>query len=918
MPTPAAHSSPLKIYLALNAAALIAAAAWMLSIAANAHFSSLRLLLIGATFLLAVLVAAAAVIVHIQPKKEKALRATMIGTPLASRLSVILGALFLIFWCLTWYPPLYTGSLRYYFVGLYPLIPWVTLATGSALILIWVVRHGSARTIWSQYWLEYRVLLSAAIIGLATIAVIVTLTWALKILHSNEPYWRGAGVPILAWQVFIAVGIGVLSLQVRRGSFQRPSSSAAIAKHPAGKIPRPAGAAVRPPIVSRRIPVDLFLFFTVWVISAFFWAAQPVPESFWVTGPRPPNHEYYPFSDLMTFDVGSQFALIGQGINNGVFWDRALYMSFLVYLHSLGGQNYQTLMSIQAVIFAVFPALTYLIGRKLHSRTAGLMLAALIMLRGVNSLIAAPWIHSSTFKHMLTDFPTAIGIAVFVLLMLKWLESPSTNRHLLLWAGGVLGLMSLLRPHVLLLLPAAVLLALWLYRSDRKQAVLTLGFIVLAFLASISPWTFLASPTGSIFALYGQRIHDVMQQRYPQLVPGSAADSQQPEAPEVPISPGASSVPISPSAAAVPTQNPSAPVTQNVPYPVSPTPSAPGVLTKLKAPTTSLPFPVTQFTHNLVTSALIFPDSPAFFSVLSTVKDGEDFWKFNWEGQMSLTAAIMLVLNLAIVCLGLGAACQRFRWRGLLPLAVFLVYHVANALARTSGGRYLVPVDWILVVYYVLGLVELLGLGALMLAGLRQQALPPLGHAAIPVDARAGLSRAFSTVVLLAVIGGLVPLAGVLYPRRYSAISSPSPTDQIAPYLSSLRLRRADVDAFLQQPGAVALNGRALYPRYYRPGKGELYSFGPFLAAPYPRMVFSVIGPQGLAYVVLPGKAPKAFPNASDISLLGCQSSAQGYSLVSAVAVILPAQHAGYARTPASPLTCPLPEPVCDTNGNCY
>jgi len=63
-------------------------------------------------------------------------------------------------------------------------------------------------------------------------------------------------------------------------------------------------------------------------------------------------------------------------------------------------------MSIQAAIFAVFPALLYLIGKRLHSRTAGLALAVLIIFRGLTGLDASAWIDTATFKHMLTDFPT--------------------------------------------------------------------------------------------------------------------------------------------------------------------------------------------------------------------------------------------------------------------------------------------------------------------------------------------------------------------------------------------------------------------------------------------------------------------------------------------------------------------------------
>ena len=135
--------------------------------------------------------------------------------------------------------------------------------------------------------------------------------------------------------------------------------------------------------------------------------------------------------------MASQFALIGQGLFNGMVFDRALYMSFLVYLHLIGGQDYRQLMAIQGAAFAIFPAILYLLGKRLHSRTAGLVLAALTIMRGLTSLDASAWIDTANFKHMLTDFPTAIGVSVFLLLMLRWLQAPRQRLSSLIAAGGL-------------------------------------------------------------------------------------------------------------------------------------------------------------------------------------------------------------------------------------------------------------------------------------------------------------------------------------------------------------------------------------------------------------------------------------------------------------------------------------------------
>jgi hypothetical protein len=330
-----------------------------------------------------------------------------------------------------------------------------------------------------------------------------------------------------------------------------------------------------------------------------------------------------------------------------------------------------------------------------------------------------------------------------------------------------------------------------------------------------------------------------------------------------------------------------------------------------------LPFPALHFLHNMITTALVLPASPQFHSIEDTLKVGEGFWNLRWAGEMSSVAAAMLILSLVVTSLGLGAAYQRLRWRGLVPLAVFLAYHLANAFARTSGGRYLVPVDWILVCYYGLGLSELLHLGYSLV---RPQAIAASqsAHAPDAPDAAALSLRSLSIVPALFLIGCLVPLAGVLYPSRYSPQPASALASELAAYTSEMGLGPDAVESFLEEPGAVLFQGRALYPRYYRREVGVAFSPKPFQARSYPRTIFELIGPHGLAYAILPGRAPDTFPNATDALVLGCETREDGYRIVRVLVVVLPQHGVALSRNPPAALACPLPEPVCDNNGNCF
>ena len=166
-------------------------------------------------------------------------------------------------------------------------------------------------------------------------------------------------------------------------------------------------------------------------------------------------------------------------------------------------------------------------------------------------------------------------------------------------------------------------------------------------------------------------------------------------------------------------------------------------------------------------------------------------------------------------------------------------------------------------------------------------------------------------------IGALIPIAGILYPQRYPRREPAVLLNEIQPALARLGFTTDAVSAFMAQPDAVVLDGRALYPRFYQQGAGEPVRYLPFRQANYPRTVFILIGPDGQRFTILPGTVPKVLPNASDVIVLGCHEYEEGYEMLHAVAVVLPVQQAAYARSPRAELTCPQPNPVCDSNGVC-
>jgi hypothetical protein len=564
-------------------------------------------------------------------------------------------------------------------------------------------------------------------------------------------------------------------------------------------------------------------------------------------------------------------------------------MAFLTYLHAFAGQNFVTLMAAQAAIFAVFPLIVYLIGRELSGRALGTAAAVLTALRGLNSIAAQGWIDLASPKMMLTDFPTAIVLALLTLLVVRWFKDPAQKWHYALWAGCALGLMILLRTHALLLLPVTVLLALAVYRLTWRPWLIGAGLLALGMVLTTLPWDMRSYSRGApLFSTYFYRIGLILRQRY--LLPLGDASLPAPLAAQAPAARSAASLH-----------------------------AAVAVRIEKKDCSSLLCSGANHLLHNLETSVLFLPTSPVIDDLRDTVKESFPYWEKRWlGGGFNPWWGCALALNLALIALGIGAAWGRLRWPGLAPLFLYLGYTLSNTLALTSGGRYIVPVDWIVGVYFLLGALTLVDWGRSLLRGEEMDlAREPLGDV-VPEPPRRGLWRGLGTVVMILAIGSLIPLSEMPFPLRYAESGNKQQRFTAlreAGLFDGSSLKPGVLQRFLRDPDAVLVSGRALYPRYYWVGGGETAANYPYIAMDFPRLAFILIGPGGRRGVILPGDLPRRFPNGADVTVLGCRTSRNVDALV---VFVRGDPGVVYTRSPASTLNCPLRQPVCTDKTTCY
>ena len=664
---------------------------------------------------------------------------------------------------------------------------------------------------------------AALLLGLLGVWAFIAVT---KIgVTPDAVYWNEAGVPLLGLQVIAALaasfGLGtVLSLP-------------RVANHPLAKKN-----------IGKIALLDLLLAILVWAAAAGVWLAEPQQQSFNAPRPVPPAYEYYPFSDSTAYDLGGQFALIGQGLNNDLPSDKPLYLFFLAVFHLIGGQSARAAISVQVLVLAVFPVVLYFLGKDIHSRGVGIFVALLAIFKERNAIAAVVDIQVSHAKLMMTEVPTALLVSVAALLLFNWTrDDPSRARALPVWIGGALGAAVLMRTNALLILPLALAIPFLARRQNWRARAVPALLVLLGFALFVSPW-FLTN-RGADGRVFLQGKFDNVIKRYWRFFPGGSGMESPPHLASLAF----------------------------VPQPTS------------RAELSALEIVPSHFFHNQVAAFFILPASWKFRSLEQTI--ASPLWDKNWDGALTFENAAMTFLNLALLSLGLASAWRRWRGAGLVPAFVEIFYYLANALARTSGSRYLVPVDWVIYFYYALGLFQAADWLAALAARSDRETFTKKSADPAPLPPRRFW---LAPVSALLVLGMLLPLPSFVVPPRYPSLKRAEAyaafKEQVS--LEELGFNRREIQSFPRHPDAFVVQGRLLYPRYFFADDGLCKMCNIFDAAfgrrAYPRLAFIVLGPTSAGVIVEMPELPANFrgidlSNAPDVWAVGCKDHTEYFGV---------------------------------------
>ena len=630
--------------------------------------------------------------------------------------------------------------------------------------------------------------------------------------------WGEPGVPLMEWQIGLAAMFSLIFYWV-------------LMRYLHGK------------------KTGLWICLAIWIMAVVLWAGHPLIPGYFATPGRLPNNEIYPFSDGATYDQYAQSLLVGGGFLGDSIPQRPLYIVFLAGLHLLTGQNYLQVIFLQTLVLALFPVLLYCIGNELHSRPAGFIAALLVIFRELTAIQSAPFTDNISYSKLyFSELPTALCLAAFIWFFLRWAKNPGR------WSsatasGGFLGMAMLIRTQSFSVLPLILLTALlWLGLKNWKTWLRGAVFIGFGLIVCLTPWYVRNWRIAGGFALDNPASQTmVLAQRYN----GISFDNIIPQLPGENIS------------------QYSARLTRM---------ALQGILQHPAEATRAIS---AHFINNEIGSILVFPIRFKIADFNELIWPTMPFWQA-WAGNLTTAQTLILLANLGIIAAGLAAVTKRLGAIGIAPLFVNLAYNFSTAFFRSSGERFILPVDWVAILYYAIGVAQI-ALWCLLLLSQETNRTGGLivSPSSLESHTSAPTSKSFIWQVgliglVFLLVGLSLPLSEIVFPVRYPHQAALQVKGQLMLDLKKEN-QSGQIQAaaqLLQQPGITFISGRALYPRFYDKGENEPKTAKTgYTGLNFARLVFSVVGSQNPLVVFPIDQSPGYFPNAADVLLAGCMQA---------------------------------------------
>ena len=585
----------------------------------------------------------------------------------------------LLTWIACFGPEYLLGKYFAIFERLRPLFLWGEII--SIVLFFWISTiHRQFRVRESQS--EKKTLLLYGTLAMILLGIFVFISVVYP--RITDDLWFGRySVPILAVQIAFSLGICIITRQLLITLKYN-----------------------WPDVITRRL--DLILFLLIWLIACLVWTPQPIEFMSDLDfsaieqhlRPMPPAYEIFPWKDSRTYYTITESVINGTGIFRSI--DKSLFIVFTSAINWLAKGSYEEMLVFQAGLLAVFPAVIYLIGKNLHNRWAGVLAASFAIFQELNGIRLMDEFPLVSSKVLLSEPYMQLWNALIVLAVILALKnSTKTQSRLFIICGGVLGLSALFRLNTFVIIPFLLLLFFLVYLKEKKLFLKASLFFMIGLLISLTPWmVHNAVKYDDPFAFIRAKTEGVIiknrYSKYYSVDPIQIENNPVPESIDLSLE-KVGQVGVD-QASFIPLLIKSDSSLVNMDGESLPD------LTQMSNILASI---FRHFLNNLVTSFSILPVSAHPQDLFHGART-QQFWG-NDSGQYASIDLVIVLLNLTIIAIGIATALRKHKMVALAPIAVYLGYHLSNAIAISSGNRYAQPASWIIFFYFAIGLAALSG-----------------------------------------------------------------------------------------------------------------------------------------------------------------------------------------------------------------
>ena len=721
-------------------------------------------------------------------------------------------------WLTIWFPASRLGTLAATFVRFKPLLLWLELIIFQVYVFFKLALN---EVILERDYLAnknrtkvFRILFLSVLIGVLLFGLLRILTPGAV---GNQLIFP-PGAPLSSLQLFLGwllfIGIYLLERNNRNG-------------------------------FSAKLGWILATFLLLWVSTFIIWNSVPFTCTDDRPGPFLPNNQCYPTINDAVYTIGSHYVALGQGIYNHWLTDKPLYLIFLAIGQWIAGPRIDQYLIFQVAFLALIPPLLFLLGRRFVGYAGGIFLAVLAMMVGFNEIHSYQLVGGVNAKLENPELLTAVLLILLCFSLFKWFNQKDKT----IWAaisGGVLGLASLVRLNPIFIAPVLLLVVIITGIKRKRSPLVEIAVFTLAFALVFTPMiSSLRDSQGNIY--YLAKIQNVILLRY------SNPASSHPPAPSQTDLPKPSSTEQ--------TASPQTGSSSELTYPPEEIPQNGG---------SSI---LVHFLNNEYSSLAILPVNLSFIGIDDQVK--QSIWNFNpsnliWNRDLSFENILVLVLNFAIIVLGICISAKKFGLAGFSALIIQIGYHLGNAVAKTSGGRYLQPVTWVTLLYYLIGvfaitslIIKILQPGKEKMSSIRSENAAGEANHSANLQPRKTSIRLAGLMGLFLIVGFSIPGVDHL-PSLLPAEKSDDTTQQAEKIIENSGSVSAEQwKDFMADPNHLVVRGKAYDAQYYR---SSFYQSGNL------SFELMLLGKDHVfVNYLLQIQPDKPFADGSDVILVGCK-----------------------------------------------